>query len=79
MKEWTKSIISGLLGTVILSLLYQCVDVAHSYGGSGVLIIIELAAIYGLNIFLAKKYDLGTWVNVIISIGAALILGNLII
>ena len=26
-----------------------------------------------------KKYDLGTWVNVIISIGAALILGNLII
>lgn len=79
LKEWTKSIISGLLGTVILSLLYQCVDVAHSYGGSGVLIIIELAAIYGLNIFLAKKYDLGTWVNVIISIGAALILGNLII
>lgn len=79
LKEWTKSIISGLLGTVILSLLYQCVDVAHSYGGSGVLIIIELEAIYGLNIFLAKKYDLGTWVNVIISIGAALILGNLII
>ncbi len=79
LKEWTKSIISGLLGTVILSLLYQCVDVAHSYGGSGALIIIELATIYGFNIFLAKKYDLGTWVNVIISIGAALILGNLII
>lgn len=79
LKEWTKVIISGLLGTVILSLLYQCIDVAHSYDASGVLVIIELAAIYGLNIFLAKKYDLGTWVSVIISIGTALILGNLII
>lgn len=79
LKEWTKAIISGLLGTVILSLLYQCIDVAHSYSASGVLIIIELAVIYGLNIFLEKKYDLGTWVNVIISIGTALILGNLII
>ncbi len=79
LKEWTKAIISGLLGTVILSLLYQCIDVAHSYEASGVLVIIELAAIYVLNIFLEKKYDLGTWVNVIISICTALILGNLII
>ncbi len=79
LKEWTKAIISGLLGTVILSLLYQCIDVAHSYDASGLLVIVELAAIYGLNIFLEKKYDLGTWVNVIISVGAALILGNLII
>lgn len=79
LKSWTKAIISGLLGTVILSLLYQCIEMSQSYDAGGVTILLELLAIYGLNIFLERKYKLGTWVNVIISIGTALVLGNIII
>ena len=78
LKEWIRAIISGLLGNVMLSLIYQCLEVAHNYGGNGALAFLELAFIYGLNIFLTKKFALGTWVNVLISIGAALILGNVI-
>lgn len=78
LKEWIKAIISGLLGTVILSLVNQCLTTAVYYGGSGLAVIAEVVLIYGMNIFLEKKFALGTWVNVIISIVTALILGNII-
>ena len=79
LKSWTKAIISGLLGTVILSLLYQCIEMAQSYHIGGATVLAELLIIYGLNIFLERKYKLGTWVNVLISIGTALVLGNIFI
>lgn len=78
LKEWIKAIISGLLGNVMLSLIYQCLEVAYSYGGSGLAVLLVLAFIYILNIIMTKKFALGTWVNVLISIGAALILGNIV-
>lgn len=78
LKRWIKAIISGLLGTVILSLIYHCLTVADGYGCSGIMAIAELVVIYLLNIFLVKKFSLGTWVNVVISIGAALAIGNVI-
>lgn len=81
LKKWIKAIISGLLGTVILSLVYQCIIIADTYGSGNItvaVVVCELAFIYGLNIFLEKKFARGTWMNVIISIAAALILGNII-
>lgn len=78
LKAWIRTIISGLLGTVILSLIYQCLAVAQSYGGFGAAVLAELALIYGLNLFLEKHSSIGTWVNVLISCGASLMIGNVI-
>lgn len=79
LKMCIKAIISGLLCTVALSLIYQCFAFADGYQARCISILIMLALIYFMNIFLEKKFELGTWINVIISIGAALLMGNLII
>jgi chromate transporter len=76
---WIKTIISGLLGSVILSLIYQCLNVAQQYGGFEILILLELAVIYIVNLLISKFTNLSTGVRVIISGAIALLLGNLIL
>lgn len=78
LKTWIKTIISGLLGTVILSLVYHCLVVAKNYGGNGLIVLIELLVIYILNIRLEKKFRIGTWASVIISCVVSLGIGNII-
>lgn len=78
LKAWVKTIISGLLGTVILSLVYQCLNVAARYHCHGLIALSELLGIYVLNLVLEKKYGVSTGVNVVISCVAAFAIGNLI-
>ena len=78
LKDWIKAIVSGLLGSVILSLIYQCLIVARNYSCPGWLVLLELAVVYGINLFMNTKMKTGTWVNVLVSIGTALVLGNII-
>ena len=78
LKAWIKAIVSGLLGSVILSLLYQCLVIAQTYGCTGILVLAELVVIYAVNLIMAKKTAAGTWINVLVSCGAALLIGNII-
>jgi len=79
LKKWIKVVISGLLGTVIFSLIYQCLNMAKAYNGNSLIILIELIFIYLLNVFLDEKLKINTWINVIISSIVALSIGNIII
>lgn len=79
LKSWIKVIISGLLGTVMLSLIHQCLKVSAEYGGNVWLVLAELAGIYALNIWMSRKFRFGTWVNVIVSCVLAFGIGNIII
>ena len=79
LKSWIKVIISGLLGTVMLSLIHQCLKVSAEYGGNVWLVLAELAGIYALNIWMSRKFQFGTWVNVIVSCVLAFGIGNIII
>lgn len=78
LKSWIKIIVSGLLGSVILSLIYQCITIAGTYGCHGALVLAELLLIYVLNVFMNRYMKTGTWVNVLISVGLALVMGNVI-
>lgn len=78
LKAWVKAIISGLLGSVIFSLIYTCQNVGLSYDCPQGAILLELLAIYVVNLVLDKKTKLSTWMRIIISCAAALLVGNLI-
>lgn len=78
LKAWVKAIISGLLGSVILSLVYMCQNVATNYGCSQWAVLLELLIIYLVNVVLDRKTKLSTWVRIVISCVAALIVGNII-
>lgn len=78
LKSWIKAIISGLLGSVILSLLYQCLKIAKAYGCNGILMLAFVAVLYGLNLFLEKKCGVSTWVCVLVSGLLSCGVGNII-
>lgn len=78
LKSWIKAIISGLLGNVILSLLNQSMSVGKNYDCSMLVVLVELGAIYVLNLFMDRKLKCGTWVNVSVSCILALTVGNII-
>lgn len=78
LKSWVKAIISGLLGTVILSLIYMCQNVAKNYDCSQGAILIELLIIYIINVVLDKTTKMSTWMRIIISCAVALVVGNII-
>lgn len=77
--SWIKTIISGLLGSVILSLINQSLNVAVKYNSSILFIFIELVAILVINIILNKYLKNHTALRVIISCVIALSAGNVII
>lgn len=79
LKAWVKAIISGLLGSVILSLIYMCQNVATNYECSQVAILLELLIIYIINIVLDKATKMSTWVRIVISAVVALVVGNIIL
>ncbi|MBQ8663914.1 MAG: chromate transporter [Eubacterium sp.] len=78
LKSWVKAIISGLLGTVILSLIYMCQNVAKNYECSQGAVLVELLIIYIVNLVLDKTTKMSTWMRIIISCVIALIVGNII-
>ncbi len=79
LKRWTKAIVSGLLGSVMLSLIYTCLSLADTYSLSLAAIGIELAAFYVLNLFLVHKTNVGTGTQVALSIILALVTGNVVL
>lgn len=88
LKSWVKVIISGLLGSVILNLIYsQCLDMSIKTAGTSatttdfgllVLLVLDMAVIYALNMVLDKYTKVSTGLRVVISCVLALALGNLI-
>lgn len=87
LKSWVKVIISGLLGSVVLNLIYsQCLDMCLVTDGVGeytdltllVLFVFDLVFIYALNIFLQNRTKVSTGLRVVISCVVALGIGNLI-
>lgn len=87
LKSWVKVIISGLLGSVILNLIYsQCLDMAivstgvETYTDFGLLalFVLDLILIYAMNLLLEKFTKVSTGLRVVISCVAALGIGNLI-
>ncbi|MGN0267792.1 MAG: chromate transporter [Lachnospiraceae bacterium] len=79
LKSWIKAIISGLLGTVILSLVNMCMNVAADYNGSPRGILLELLIIYIINLILDKTTRMSTWVRIVISCAIALVAGNILL
>lgn len=79
LKNWIKVVICGLLGTVILSLIHQCLGVASAYNCNGLLVLAELVGIYALDLWLEKKHKASTWQVVVISAVLAFAIGNIII
>ena len=78
LKSWIKAIISGLLGNVILSLLNHSIVVGGNYDCNGLIVAAELLFIYGVNLFMDRRLKCGTWVNVAVSCGLALLIGNIL-
>ena len=78
LKAWVKTVISGLLGGVILKLVILCLNIAEQYKGNSLVVLGELLVIYGLNIFINKKFKVGTWFNIVISAVIAMVAGNII-
>lgn len=78
LKAWIKCIISGLLGSVILALVYMCQNVAKNYDCSQGTILLELFIIYIVNVVLDKTTKMSTWVRIVISCVIALVVGNII-
>jgi len=79
LKAWVKAIISGLLGTVIMSLVYVCLNVASNYECSTTAVLIELLFIYVINMVLTNVKKINTLTRIIISIALALVIGNVIV
>lgn len=78
LKAWVKTVISGLLGGVILKLVILCLDIAKENDCHGLIVLGELLVIYGLNIFINKKSKMGTWFNIVVSAAIAMVAGNII-
>ncbi len=84
LKSWVKVIISGLLGSVILNLIYsQCMDMSITSNGSTdfrllILFVLDLVFIYALNLILEKHTKISTGLRVVISCVLAFGIGNLI-
>ena len=78
LKAWVKAIISGLLGSVILALVYTCQNVGKNYDCPQGAILIELLIIYIINLILSKATKMSTWMRIIISCVIALVVGNVI-
>ena len=78
LKAWVKTVISGLLGGVILKLIILCLDIAKENECHGLLVVSELFVIYGLNLLINKIFKKGTWVNILVSAGVAMAIGNII-
>jgi len=88
LKSWVKVIISGLLGSVILNLIYsQCLDMSIKTGGTSApttdfgllaLLVLDMVVIYALNMVLEKYTKVSTGLRVVISCVLALVIGNLI-
>ena len=78
LKAWVKTVISGLLGGVILKLIILCLDIAKDNDCHGLIVLGELLVIYGLNIFINKKFKVGTWFNILVSAAIAMVAGNII-
>ncbi len=78
LKSWVKTIISGLLGSVMLSLIYQSLHIGQEYGCSIFIIAVEFALIYAVNLLLKKFTKVNSGLRVVISCILALGIGNII-
>lgn len=78
LKSWVKTIISGLLGSVMLSLIYQSLHIGQEYGCSIFIIAVEFALIYAVNLLLKKLTKVNSGLRVVISCILALGIGNII-
>jgi chromate transporter len=78
LKSWVKTIISGLLGSVILSLIYQSLKMGNSYGCPVWIVGIEFALILALNLVLNRFTKVSSGLRVVISCAIALVIGNII-
>ena len=80
LKNWIKVIISGLLGSVILSLIFSSLKVTQGQSElTLILALAELVGIYVLNLVLVKFTKINAGLRVLISSILALIIGNIII
>ncbi len=78
-KRWTRAIISGLLGSVIFSLIATSLGVAATYDVSVIAIAIELAAFYAFNLILSHFTNIGGGMQVLLCIVLSFIVGNFIL
>ncbi|MDD6847235.1 MAG: chromate transporter [Oscillospiraceae bacterium] len=80
LKNWIKVIISGLLGSVILSLIFSSLKVTQGQSELTLIFALaELVGIYILNLVLVKFTKINAGLRVLISSILALIIGNIII
>ena len=78
LKSWVKTIISGLLGSVILSLIFQSLHIGQKYGLPVLIIAAEFALIYIVNLLLNKFTKVNSGLRVVFSCVLALGIGNII-
>lgn len=78
LKSWVKTIISGLLGSVMLSLIYQSLNIGQEYRCSVLIVAAEFALIYTINLLLKKFTKVNSGLRVVISCVLALGIGNII-
>lgn len=78
LKSWIKAIVSGLLGSVILSLLGQCCKIGVRGGCSEWFIVAQIAFLFFLNGIMDHKLGMRTWSCVLVSGILACVIGNII-
>lgn len=79
LKSWIKVIISGLLGTVMLSLIRQCIRIAETYRYDEKYVLTVLVVLCVANLIMEKKTKVSTWICALSSGILAWGIGNLII
>lgn len=79
LKSWIKVIISGLLGTVMLSLIRQCIRIAETYQYEKAYVLIGLVVLCAVNLIMEKKTKVSTWICALSSGILAWGIGNLIL
>lgn len=78
LKKWILPIVSGLLLTTILSMLYENFNIITEHNGSVLTALIISIAIYALIMFLHKKYHLHDIILILISGAGSLVVCNLL-
>ncbi len=79
LKRWTKAIISGLLGSVMLSLLYTCLNIGATYELALPAVLVEMALFMALNIRAMRDPRVGTGTQVLATLAGSLAFGNLML
>lgn len=78
LKKWILPIVSGLLLTTILSMLYENFNIVTEHNGTVIIALVLSAAIFALLMLLHKKYHLHDVLLILISGAASLLVCNLL-